>query len=88
MAPVSVTVYTREECDLCDDAVETIETVADEEEIALDLSLVDVDEEPELREEYGERVPYVLLDDRPAFKYSVEPGPARSKLRALADDAA
>lgn len=85
MPPVSATVYTREDCTLCEEAVETLQSVADEEGIDLDLSLVDVDDDPALREEYGERVPYVLLDDRPAFKYSVEPGPARSKLRALAE---
>jgi glutaredoxin len=85
MATVSATVYTREDCTLCDEAVETLRSVADEEGIDLELSLVDVDEDPALREEYGERVPYVLLNDRPAFKYSVDPGPARSKLRALAE---
>lgn len=85
MKPVAATVYTREDCHLCEEAVETLETVADEEGIELDLSLVDVDADPALREEYGERVPYVLLNDRPAFKYRVDPGAARSKLRALAE---
>ncbi|AGN00053.1 thioredoxin [Salinarchaeum sp. Harcht-Bsk1] len=86
MAAVEATVYTRSNCDLCDDAVETIETIAAQEDVDLDLSLVDVDEDPELRDEYGERVPYVVLNDRPAFKYSVDPASARSKLRALAAD--
>lgn len=86
MAPVSGTVYTRDNCDLCDDAIETLRSVAKEEDVELSLSVVDVDEDPALREEYGERVPYVLLDDRPAFKYSVDPVAARSKLRALADE--
>lgn len=86
MSGVPVTVYTRADCHLCDDAVETIERVADEEDVAIDLSEVDVDEDPALREEYGDRVPYVLLDGRPAFKYRVDPVAARSKLRALADD--
>ncbi|WP_248515781.1 glutaredoxin family protein [Salinarchaeum laminariae] len=86
MASVSGTVYTRENCDLCDDAIETLRSVASEEDVDLSLSIVDVDEDPELREEYGERVPYVLLDDRPAFKYSVDPVAARSTLRALADE--
>lgn len=86
MAPVSGTVYTRDNCDLCDDAIETLRSVAKEEDVELSLSVVDIDEDPALREEYGERVPYVLLDDRPAFKYSVDPVAARSKLRALADE--
>lgn len=86
MTSVGGTVYTREDCELCDDAIETLRTVAEEEEIDLSLSVVDIDDDPELRDEYGERVPYVLLDDRPAFKYSVDPVAARSKLRALADE--
>lgn len=84
MTSVGGTVYTREDCKLCDDAIETLRTVAEEEGIELSLTIVDVDDDPELRDEYGERVPYVLLDDRPAFKYSVDPVAARSKLRALA----
>jgi|AntRauTorcE11898_2_1112593.scaffolds.fasta_scaffold59205_2 glutaredoxin len=86
MTPVSATVFTRENCELCDDAIGTLRSVADEEGIDLDLDVVDVDGDPELREEYGERVPYVLLDDRPAFKYEVDPTAARSKLRALGAD--
>lgn len=85
MAEVSATVYTREDCELCEEAVETLRGVAAEEGVDLVLDLVDVDEDPDLRAEYGERVPYVLLEDRPAFKYRVDPGAARSKLRALAD---
>lgn len=86
MSGVPVTVYTREDCHLCDDAIETIERIADEEALELSLSIVDVDDDPELREEYGERVPYVLLDGQPAFKFRVEPAAARSKLRAVAEE--
>lgn len=87
MAAVEGTLYTREDCTLCDEAVATLERVADEEGIDLELAVIDVDEDPDLRSEYGERVPYVLLEGRPAFKYQVEPGAARSTLRALAADA-
>ena len=80
MSEVSVTVYTREDCHLCEDAVDTIERVADEEGVAVDIDLVDVDTDAQLREEYGERVPYVLLDGSPAFKYHVDEGRLRRKL--------
>jgi len=86
MPDVRGTMYTREDCDLCEDVAETLERVADEEGIDLELSAVDVDADPALREEYGERVPYVLLEGKPAFKYSVAPSAARSTLRALADE--
>ena len=83
--PVPVTVYTREQCHLCEEAVETLERVADEEGIPVDVDERDVDADPALREEYGERVPYVLVAGRPAFKYRVDPERARRKLRDAAE---
>ncbi|WP_424000740.1 glutaredoxin family protein [Haloarcula salina] len=81
MSDVPVTVYTREDCHLCEEAVETIERVADDEGVAVALDLVDVDADPELRDEYGERVPYVFVDGSPAFKYHVDERRLREKLR-------
>ena len=84
MSDVSVTVYTREDCHLCEEAVETIERVADGEGVAVALDLVDVDTDPDLREEYGERVPYVFVDGSPAFKYYVDERQLREKLQQSA----
>lgn len=68
----TVTVYTREGCHLCEEAIDTIRRVADSSRKAISLDVVDVDANTELREEYGERVPYVLVDGRPRFKYRVD----------------
>lgn len=82
-ATVPVTLYTREDCSLCVVARETIESVAaDLDGVAVDLDVVDVDTDPELAEEYGERVPYVLVDGNPAFKYEIEERDLRLKLLA------
>jgi len=81
-APVPVTVYTREDCTLCDAARETIEETAAGLDVAIDLEMVDVDEDPALADEYGERVPYVLVDGHPAFKYEVDERELRLKLLA------
>ncbi|MFC7187909.1 glutaredoxin family protein [Halorubrum yunnanense] len=81
-AAVPVTVYTREDCHLCDAARETIEETAGGIDVAIDLDMVDVDEDPDLAEEYGERVPYVLIDGHPAFKYEVDERELRLKLLA------
>jgi len=80
MSEVSVTVYTRENCHLCAEAIDTIERVAEAEGVAVEMDLVDVDTDEELREAYGERVPYVLLDGSPAFKYRVDERRLRRKL--------
>ena len=82
-ATVPVTLYTREDCSLCVVARETIESVAaDLDGVRVDLDVIDVDTEPELAEEYGERVPYVLVDGHPAFKYEVDERELRLKLLA------
>jgi len=83
-SPVPITVYTREDCSLCVVARDTIESVAADLDLRIDLDLVDVDTDPELAAEYGERVPYVLVDGHPAFKYEVDERELRLKLLAAA----
>ncbi|GAB6879756.1 glutaredoxin family protein [Halorubrum gandharaense] len=77
---VPVTIYTRENCSLCVTARETVERVADDLDVPVDVTMVDVDEDPELAEEYGERVPYVFVDGHPSFKYEVDERKLRLKL--------
>jgi glutaredoxin len=77
-----VVVYTREDCHLCDEAIETIERVAASISRPVDLETIDVDADPDLRERYGERVPYVTVDGRPAFKYRVDADDLRATLAA------
>ncbi|RAW44461.1 glutaredoxin family protein [Halorubrum sp. 48-1-W] len=80
--PVPVTIYTREDCHLCVVAHETVRDVAADLAVDVDLELVDVDEDPELADEYGERVPYVFVDGTPAFKYEVDERELKLKLLA------
>lgn len=82
--PVAVTVYSRAQCHLCEEAVETLETVAADVDADVAIEEVDVDEDPQLREEYGDRVPYVFVDERPAFKFRVDPREAERRLRVAA----
>ena len=77
-----VTIYSREQCHLCDEAVETVERVAATVEATVEIEEVDVDDDPELAAEYGERVPYVFVDGRPAFKYRVSESELRTRLTA------
>jgi len=68
----TVTVYTREDCHLCDDAIAAVRRASDAAERAVDVDVVDVDEDAELAERYGDRVPYVLVDGTPKFKFEVD----------------
>lgn len=59
--PKHVTLLTRDGCHLCDDAREAVRSAA--VATGADWSEQDVDTDPELRAEYGDRVPVVLIDD-------------------------
>ncbi len=79
---VPITIYTRKDCSLCVAARETVERVAADAGVDIDLDMVDVDEDPDLAAEYGERVPYVFVDGHPSFKYEVDERELRLKLRS------
>ena len=65
-----VELLTREGCHLCVIAAETLTRVAGE--AGLPVALVDVDADPELQAEYGDRVPVVLLDGREHSHFTVD----------------
>jgi len=61
---------TRAGCHLCEIAAETLERVAAEAGLA--PVAVDVDADPELQAEYGDRVPVVLLDGQEHSYFTVD----------------
>jgi hypothetical protein len=61
---------TRAGCHLCDVAAETLERVGAEAGVVPES--VDVDADPELQAEYGDRVPVVLLDGREHSYFTVD----------------
>lgn len=77
---ITITVYTRNECHLCTTAIETIHHVVDSVPRDVDIALIDIAADDELRAEYGERVPYVFVDGRPQFKYRVDAAELRDIL--------
>jgi len=77
----TATVLTREDCHLCEDAIATVRAVAGSVSTPVDVRVVDIDADERLRERYGDRVPYVLVDGRPAFKFRVDETELRAKLR-------
>ena len=62
-----VTFITREGCHLCDDALAEVGRAA--REIPFRLTTIDLRESPELEPLYGTKIPFVLIDGKPAFKY-------------------
>jgi glutaredoxin len=68
--PPRLTLLTREGCHLCQTAAETLARIG--AEAGLFPELVDVDTDPELQAEYGDRVPVVLLDGREHSYFTVD----------------
>jgi glutaredoxin len=62
---------TREGCHLCEEAAATLAQLAAEAGLEAPAS-VDVDADPELQAEYGDRVPVVLLDGREHSYFAVD----------------
>jgi glutaredoxin len=61
---------TRAGCHLCQVAAETLDRIG--AEAAITPVAVDVDADPELQAEYGDRVPVVLLDGREHSYFAVD----------------
>lgn len=74
----SVVLYTREGCHLCDDVHELLSQYA---EYLPEIVSIDIDTDPELQQEYGERVPVVAFDGVPRFNGRV----SETMLRRLID---
>ena len=69
-APPRLQRLTRAGCHLCDVAAETLDRIA--AEAGTPVAAVDVDADPELQAEYGDRVPVVLLDGREHCYFTVD----------------
>jgi glutaredoxin len=79
-----VTVMTRRDCSLCDKAAEAVSRICAELGVSWDSA--DVDTDRELRAEYGDRVPVILIDGREHGYFAVEEDRFRAALaRRLTD---
>ena len=80
MAEHRVTLLSRAGCHLCDEARAAIERVC--AEVGTPWDEVDVDADPELRAEYGDRVPVTLVDGAEHGYFTVEEPRLRAVLNA------
>ena len=76
---MTVTLYTRRGCHLCDEARRAIESAR--RRAAFDYEEFDIDADTRLRQLYNEEVPVITIDGRKAFKYRLT---ADDLLRRLA----
>ncbi len=66
----TVTLYSKPECCLCDDALEVIERVRAEH--PFELVKIDIETDKRLSELHGERIPVLLVDGEEKFVYRVD----------------
>jgi hypothetical protein len=66
----TVTLYTKPDCCLCDEALEVIGRVRRDH--PFELEKVNIDTDASLTARYGERIPVVLVDGVEQFVYRVD----------------
>jgi glutaredoxin len=73
-----ITLLTRAGCHLCDDARGVLHRVA--EEVGTPVQEQDVDADPQLRAQYGDYVPVIMIDGREHGYFRVEEDRLRAAL--------
>jgi glutaredoxin len=75
-----VTVYTREGCHLCDDALGALERLR--AELGFELRAVDIEGDDALHRAYLERIPVIALDGEELYDYFLDEQDLRRRLDA------
>jgi glutaredoxin len=78
---LSVTLYSKAGCHLCDEAREHLEDLA--ADFPLDISEVDIRRDPELFERYRYRIPVIVVDGVERLEGRVEAADARDLIERL-----
>jgi glutaredoxin len=73
-----VTIYSRENCHLCDVALEALKSV--EAELNFKIEKIDIDKDPDLVNRYGEEVPVIHIDGKHHDMFRVDLDRFRSSL--------
>jgi glutaredoxin len=81
---MKLTLYTKPDCCLCEEAERTIERVRGDR--YFDLEKIDVSNDQALLNEYGELIPVVFIDNRRAFELRVDEKDLRDCLAAATRD--
>ena len=74
-----LTIISRRECHLCHVVARVAAQV--QEDLAFHLTIVDIDTDEQLRRQYGDRIPVVLLDDRELLSGKVTAGDLRKAIK-------
>lgn len=75
---IRVEVYSKRDCCLCEEVKAVLLKVR--RDIPFELREIDIESGPALYEAYKERIPLVVIDGHPAFKYRVDEEALRRRL--------
>ena len=78
-APAPVTLYTRTDCHLCDQARALLDTLA--EDLGFAVEAVDIDRNAELRARYGEAVPVIAVGGEEIARAPIRAAALEASLR-------
>jgi len=78
---IEVSIYSRANCHLCEQALEVLEQIVVEIPFAITKILIDGDKE--LEEKYGEQVPVILINVEPHDFFRVDPKRFKAALAEL-----
>ena len=70
---MDVTLYTRKDCHLCDQAKASIRAAVSMHRLPVALREIDIDADPELRARYTDDVPVITINNVEAFRHRVTP---------------
>ncbi|MEP6649403.1 MAG: glutaredoxin family protein [Lapillicoccus sp.] len=78
MTTTRITLIGRSGCHLCDDARAVVDEVADE--LGVGWEERSIDDDPDLRAQWGDHIPVTLIDGRPHDFWRVSPDRLRAAL--------
>lgn len=68
--PAQLTLYSRVDCHLCEDMLDTLQAFSKDLEFSVDV--VDIDQEPSLRLRYDTRVPVLAVGEQEICHYFLD----------------
>lgn len=80
-APIAIEILTKADCSLCDAAKQIVDRVL--RDYPAQLTLKDIESDPDLIERYREKIPVVRINGRDSFIYKVHEITLRKKLDKL-----
>ena len=79
--PLRVTIFSKPDCCLCDQAKANL--LAVREDVPFVLEEVDISRDARLLDEYGQEIPVIFIEGRKAFKFRVDPKALKRKIARL-----